>query len=294
MKTEPMSLKPREEQIPKPPVYRSHAFVWFCLIALSVLVTACGEDEDSEATAESSATVKATATSSSQKTKTSDSSEETATQKRKKERAKKREELAEKRRATAKASAEARKKAINEAAQAQSGRKPIKPITKGEKDSVSGSKTTEGRRVVQRATTPANITPLNIERILALPDVKQLTGMKRLTDLGPLVGIPQSEMYNSRYMAPPKRSTFGVSVQVWKETLMRDMNERYSRMRRDYPNVTDTNAVTPKGFFSYWNDLMTLVFMDFQKKLLVAVSCSTKVCSPEKLYELAKRAKEQL
>ena len=127
-----------------------------------------------------------------------------------------------------------------------------------------------------------------------MSDVKELTGEKRLTDLGPLAGIPQSETYNSRYVAPPKRSTFGSSVQVWKETLMRDMNERYSRMRRDYPNVTDTNAITPKGFFSYWNDFMTLVFMDFQKKLLVAVSCGTKICTPEELYELAKRAKQQL
>ncbi len=270
---------------------RSLILLGLCFALL--MQSACGEDEEAEASADETTKVENKTSASKSKEDAKKKADE-AREKRKQERAEKRKELAEKRRKKAKVSADARKKAINEAAQAQSGR----PASAAKVETTTGSKPSgpaaTGRRVLRQPEAPRNFIPLNIDRILPVSDVKELTGEKRLTDLGPLAGIPQSETYNSRYVAPPKRSTFGSSVQVWKETLMRDMNERYSRMRRDYPNVTDTNAITPKGFFSYWNDFMTLVFMDFQKKLLVAVSCGTKICTPEELYELAKRAKQQL
>lgn len=264
-------------------------FVLISLLSLTFALHGCGEDEN-EASADETEKVESKSSAS----KSADDKKKKAAEakeKRKKERDDKRRELAEKRRKKAKVSAEARKKAINTAAQAQSGRETSKPTTE---TAPSKAKPVASKRVLRQPEAPKDFVPLNIERILPVSDVKELTGEKRLTSLGPLPGIAQSETYNSRYMAPPKRSTYGSSVQVWKETLMRDMNERYSRMRRDYPNVTDTNAITPKGFFSYWNDFMTLVFMDFQKKLLVAVSCGTKICTPEELYKLAQKAKKQL
>jgi hypothetical protein len=277
---------------------RKFTMRWLLLMTLfglvfSMTASACGEKEESENTDEVEKVEKKSDSAQAKEDK-KEKAEETKKE-RKKERADKMRELKEKRLNKAKVSADARKKAINAAATAQSGR-PEKAATATATTATKSTSASASAKRVVRPTVVAkpDIIPLNIDRILTVSDVKEVTGQKRLTSVGPLPGIPLSEQYNSRYMAPPKRSTFGSSVQVWKETLMRDMNERYSRMRRDYPNVTDTNAITPKGFFSYWNDVMTLVFMDFQKKLLVAVSCSTDICTPEQLYKLAQRAKSQL
>jgi hypothetical protein len=272
-------------------IVRGSIFLALFGLSLSMTVAACGEEEEENAIAEEAEKVEKKDDSAKAKDDKKEQAEE-ARKALKTERDEKIRDLKDKRLNKAKVSAEARKKAINTAANAQSGRPEKSAVPAA---SIKGSATTGATRTVRPAAVVApDVVPLNIDRILTVSDVKEVTGQKRLTSLGPLPGIQLSEHYNSRYMAPPKRSTFGSSVQIWKETLMRDMNERYSRMRRDYPNITDTNAITPKGFFSYWNDVMTLVFMDFQKKLLVAVSCSTEICTPEQLYKLAQRAKSQL
>lgn len=132
---------------------------------------------------------------------------------------------------------------------------------------------------------------LDITHFMSINEVRDLTGNQALAATGPLAGIPASATYNSMYFAPPKRSDFGVSVQVWREVTRRDANDRFRRMRRDFPNAEDTSAVTPKGFFSQWNDLMALVFLDFTKRTIVTVTCSQSLCTPEQLFKLATKAK---
>ena len=259
----------------------------FALLLVAAL-SACGEDEETETQGEP-ATVDKTEPEAQNEESVSEA-KESAAEKKKESRVERLRKAKEERRAKAKSAREKRQKAIDSAAGKQSGRDKSATAT------VSGKKgsATTTRRGASTAPTAVAVESLNITRILPIADIKKLTGRKQLTSVGTLPGIAATATYNSHYVAGSKRAHFGVSVQVWKETMMRDINERYSRMRRDYPNVTDTNSITPKGFFSYWNDIMTLVFMDFQKKLIVAITCGSGLCTPEKLYKLATQAKVQL
>lgn len=138
------------------------------------------------------------------------------------------------------------------------------------------------------------VPPLEVARFLSLSQVRSITGSQTLSTVGTLAGIDPTPRYNSLYFAPPRRADFGVAIQVWKEATRRDANERFRRMRRDYPNAEDTSAVTPKGMFSYWGDMMTLAFLDFSKKTLVAITCSQKICDQQELYKLALEAKKAI
>jgi len=138
------------------------------------------------------------------------------------------------------------------------------------------------------------VPPLDVARFLSLSKVRSITGSQTLSTVGALSGIDPSPHYNSLYFAPPRRADFGVAIQVWRETTRRDANERFRRMRRDYPNAEDTSAVTPKGLFSYWGDMMTLAFLDFSKKTIVAITCSQKICDQQELYKLALEAKKAI
>lgn len=128
---------------------------------------------------------------------------------------------------------------------------------------------------------------LNVEKYLPLAEARRITTSKTLADAGSLPGIPGDHVYNSRYYAPPQRSEFGTALQVWKERTTKAALERFRAMKRDYPNVEDTAAITKQGFFSYWNDIMTLAFLDISKKTIVSVSCGQGVCKPQTLFELA-------
>ncbi|MCB9728922.1 MAG: hypothetical protein H6744_13890 [Deltaproteobacteria bacterium] len=135
---------------------------------------------------------------------------------------------------------------------------------------------------------------LDISRFLNVNDVRRITGDRTLTPNGTLSGIPPSETYGSMYFAPPVRANFGVSLQVWIERTRRDANDRFRRMRRDYTNAEDTTVVGPKGFFSYWNDILTISFSDLTKRVVVSVSCNASICRPDQLIALANAVRERL
>lgn len=306
----------------KTPLHMTLAFMLVALVFSALpACDGCSSDDDAEATEAStagSATTKSSGTSDQKPTATTQSEREEARRNARRERmSKAREERVSK----AKAAKEKRAEAINTAASKESGREKVsaeKPTGANEKraaDVNTAASKESGRERVnakKRTATPADrnqpatarmmptrtamptVDALNIDRLLPLAHIKQLVGKKRLTSLGALQGMVPTAAYNSRYVAGPKRSQFGVSIQVWKEVMTRDMNERFTRMRRDYSNVVNTSAVMPKGFFSYWNDIMTLVFMDYQKKLIVAIACGQSFCNQEQLLDLAMKAKSQL
>jgi len=144
--------------------------------------------------------------------------------------------------------------------------------------------------------TPAPATPVNalkIARYVSISDVKEITAKPDLRAAGALVGIAPSARYNSVVFVGNK-DAFGAAVQVWKEVTQRAADRRFRNMKRDYPNVQDTGAVSTKGFFSSFGDLMTLVFFEPFKRTIVAVTCSTEVCTQESLLALAKRVKTQM
>ena len=143
-------------------------------------------------------------------------------------------------------------------------------------------------------TTTATTSSIDPTRFLSLRDVRAITGESTLSAAGGLSGIAPSETYNSAYYARATRTKFGVSLQVWKERIRRDTNDRYQQMRRDYPNAEDITGVAPKSFFSVFGDIMTLTFADLTKRTILSVSCSREVCSPDELVSLAKAAKGRL
>jgi hypothetical protein len=135
---------------------------------------------------------------------------------------------------------------------------------------------------------------LRVKRYMTITDARKITGEATLSVGQPLAGIEPGARYNNAYFAPQLRSEFGVSLQVWKERIRRDANERYNKAKRDYPNAEETTAVAPKAIFSYFGKIMTLTFADLAKSIVVSVSCGDTVCSPDELVSLAKLVKGRL
>lgn len=129
---------------------------------------------------------------------------------------------------------------------------------------------------------------LNIARFLSLTEVRKITGKNTLQPGDRLVGQPPSQRYNSLYFTPADRTAFGLSFQFHKEETRRDANERFRLMRQQYPNAEDASAPTAKSFYSLWDDILSLTFADLSKRVVITLSCSKEICSPENLLDLAK------
>ena len=129
---------------------------------------------------------------------------------------------------------------------------------------------------------------MSLTKYITQAEVRTLLGNDTLVADGGLAGIDPSERYNSVYFAPPVRTSFGLSVQVWKDKTRRDANVRFRRMRAQYANAEDTTSPTAKSFFSQWDDILTLSFADLTKRVVVSVSCSAKLCKPAKILAVAK------
>jgi hypothetical protein len=146
------------------------------------------------------------------------------------------------------------------------------------------------------ASQPAGPKPklLNVARFMTITDARKITGDATLSKGKPLTGIEPSAHYNVSYFAPQLRSKFGVSVQVWKEKIRRDANDRFRKMKRDYPNAETTTAIQPSALFSHFQGIMTLSFADLTKSMVVSVSCGDTVCSDDELVALANAVKKKL
>ena len=135
---------------------------------------------------------------------------------------------------------------------------------------------------------------LEVSKYLSVQDVRTLSGDRTLTSMGHLPGIAAGEAYNSVYFAPSVRANFGVSLQVWKERIRRDANQRFTQMRADYPNAEDTTALGGKSFISYFGKIVTLTFADLTKRVVVSVSCGQRICTGDQLLSMANAVKEKL
>ncbi len=152
---------------------------------------------------------------------------------------------------------------------------------------------TRSKPEAARAKAPAGKV-LNIGRYMTITEARKITGDATLSKGRPLTGIEPSANYNVSYFAPQLRSKFGVSVQVWKEKIRRDANDRFRKMKRDYPNAEETKAVPPSAIFSHFQGIMTLSFADLTKSIVVSVSCGDTVCSDQELVDLANAVKKRL
>lgn len=155
----------------------------------------------------------------------------------------------------------------------------------------AGGGSTKGARAPKA---PAQPKLLNVGRYLTITDARKITGDATLSKGKPLTGIEPGPGYNVSYFAPQLRSKFGVSVQVWKEKMRRDANDRYRKMKRDFPNAEDTTAVAPSAIFSHFQGIMSLSFVDLTKSVVVSVSCGDTICSDDELVALADAVKKRL
>ena len=128
---------------------------------------------------------------------------------------------------------------------------------------------------------------MDLTKYITQADVRKIVSNDTLVQEGGLSGIEPSDRYNSVYFALPVRSSFGISVQIWRDKTRRDANTRFRRMRAQYANAEDSTAPTAKSFFSQWDEILTLSFADLTKRIVVSVSCSAKLCKPKQLMALA-------
>ena len=178
------------------------------------------------------------------------------------------------------------------AAPSQPAAAPVDPALTRAVPSVAAPATAQAAKNT-RATPPKQKT-LNIGRYMTITDARRITGDTTLSKGKPLTGIEPGPNYNVSYFAPQLRSKFGVSVQIWKEKIRRDANDRYRKMKRDFQNTEDTTAISPSALFSHFQGIMSLSFVDLTKSIVVSVSCGDTVCSGDELVDLAKAVKKRL
>jgi len=136
---------------------------------------------------------------------------------------------------------------------------------------------------------------LDASKLLPLETVVELTQAKGLSPAGPLPGIAIEPGYVSMYFASPVAARFGVSMQVWQDPTRRESDDRFLRMRHQYPASEQVAAMNPaKAFFSTFGGVQTLTFADSVKRVVASVGCGEQTCTHEQLLKLAKALRDRL
>lgn len=154
------------------------------------------------------------------------------------------------------------------------------------------------------AEAPARPTPVPTEvtgptpeagTVLPFATVAEVIKGKKLAPTGPLPGIAVQPGYSSMLYATADGKSLGVSLQIWQDPARRESDDRYRRMRLQYPKPEDVNAMPPaKAFYSYFSGVQTLTFVDSVKRVVASISCGEGVCTHEQLLKLARMARERL
>jgi hypothetical protein len=127
------------------------------------------------------------------------------------------------------------------------------------------------------------------ETLLPLSVVLEQLGASKLTPAGAIPGIAVRPGYSSVLYTRPDMTKFGVSLQVWQDGSRNESEDRYRRMRLQYPNAEEVTAVSPaKAFFAQFRGVQSLTFVDAVTRTVVSVSCGEGLCSHEQLAKLAK------
>ena len=135
---------------------------------------------------------------------------------------------------------------------------------------------------------------LDITGYLSAMDIARVLGDKAKLRRAELTGAKPSPVYNVLYFQPVKGDSFGLAVQVWRDSNLAESRTRFNTMRNTYSNVAPTNKVTDQGFRAFFGGVVSLVFADQRRPLVVAVNCATKTCTADQLIELATRVNERL
>jgi len=137
-------------------------------------------------------------------------------------------------------------------------------------------------------------------RLLPLTTVTEVVG-KPLAAGVPLPGIAIAAGYGSivyAATADPKSKggeAFGVALQVWQDPTRRETEDRFRRMRLQYPNAEDVSVLLPlKGFYAYFGTVQSLTWVDPAKRMVVSLSCGEGLCNHDAMTRLAKSARERM
>lgn len=110
-----------------------------------------------------------------------------------------------------------------------------------------------------------------------------------------LPGILPDGRYNVVYFEPQGGQGYGIGVQVWLSKTESGAQSRLVRMKRFYPNVEATTDVGKMAFLAYRNDIVYLNYFLEEKKMVVSVTCSRKLCPQyDDLLNIARMVRIQL
>lgn len=136
---------------------------------------------------------------------------------------------------------------------------------------------------------------LDASKLLPLEMVVEITQAKGLAPAGPLPGIAIEPGYVSMYFASPVANRFGISMQVWQDPTRRESDDRFLRMRHQYPASEQIAAMNPtKAFFSSFGGIQTLTFADSAKRVVASIGCGEDTCTHDQLLKLSKALRDRL
>lgn len=141
---------------------------------------------------------------------------------------------------------------------------------------------------------------LDAASMLPLATVTEVLG-KQLAPGTPLQGIAIAAGYGSIFYAAtdakgaPKADAFGVALQAWQDATRREAEDRFRRMRLQYPNAEDVSVLLPlKAFYSYFGTIQSLTWIDPAKRMVLSMSCGDGLCNHDAMTRLAKSARERM
>ncbi len=130
--------------------------------------------------------------------------------------------------------------------------------------------------------------------ILTLADVTAITGPKVRMKRAALAGMPRTEDSDSIMFVPEKGDSFGFALQFFRTRNAQETKKRYEALQASYPNSQEISPVSGKTFFSYWDEVMHITFVNPAKNMVVVVSCGRKFCDSNKLMELSQTVSDRL
>lgn len=125
-------------------------------------------------------------------------------------------------------------------------------------------------------------------RLLTVNDLNQQLEVKGWISYGPVPGIVPTQTFNSVIYRKPGENAF-VSLLVWDFDQYAQALEKWNEMFATWPNAQEQqNLFTKFIFFSYRNQVSSLVFMEPNHSMVLALSCHSRVCDDTRLLNLAR------
>jgi hypothetical protein len=135
----------------------------------------------------------------------------------------------------------------------------------------------------------------NAELLLQKKDIQEILKIRSRLDVHNIEGQKTGPGYDGVYWGSPDGKRFVAGVQIWQPGDAKLAKARYSQMLSNYPNATETKAITNKTILAHWNDFTYLAFWIPNKQTVVSVTCHRKLCNtPDRLVKLADKVHSRL